>query len=103
MQSLIKIAVVDDSVFLQKAIIEKLSFFKNINVKFSVLNGKELINKLEQNANIDLILMDIEMPVMNGIEATDRVKQKFPHIKINMLTDFDNIENIIIYINSGIA
>ncbi len=101
MQSLIKIAVVDDSVFLQKAIIEKLSFFKNINVKFSVLNGKELINKLEQNANIDLILMDIEMPVMNGIEATDRVKQKFPHIKIIMLTVFDNDENIFKAIKAG--
>ncbi|MGE4347372.1 MAG: response regulator [Flavobacteriaceae bacterium] len=101
MQSIIKVAVVDDNVFLQKAIVEKLSFFKNINVRFSVLNGKELLDKLEQNANIDLILMDIEMPIMNGIEATEKVNQKFPHIKIIMLTVFDNDENIFKAIKAG--
>lgn len=101
MQSIIKVAVVDDNVFLQKAIVEKLSFFKNISVKFSVLNGQELLDKLEQNPNIDLILMDIEMPVMNGIEATEKVNQKFPHIKIIMLTVFDNDENIFKAIKAG--
>lgn len=101
MQSIIKVAVVDDNVFLQKAIVEKLSFFKNINVRFSVLNGKELLDKLDQNANIDLILMDIEMPIMNGIEATEKVNQKFPHIKIIMLTVFDNDENIFKAIKAG--
>src|SRR5690554_1944635 len=101
MQSIIKVAVVDDNVFLQKAIVEKLSFFKNINVRFSVLNGKELLDKLEQNFNLDLILMDIEMPIMNGIEATEKVKQKYPHIKIIMLTVFDNDENIFNAIKAG--
>src|SRR5690606_28120139 len=53
------------------------------------------------NHNIDLILMDIEMPVLNGIEATEIVKQKYPHIKIIMLTVFDNDENIFNAIKAG--
>jgi DNA-binding NarL/FixJ family response regulator len=45
--------------------------------------------------------MDIEMPKMNGIEATFQVKQRFPHIKIIMLTVFDNDENIFRAIKAG--
>jgi DNA-binding NarL/FixJ family response regulator len=45
--------------------------------------------------------MDIEMPIMNGIEATEQVKQKYPHIKIIMLTVFDNDENIFNAIKAG--
>ena len=45
--------------------------------------------------------MDIEMPKMNGIEATELVKNKFPHIKIIMLTVFDNDENIFKAIKAG--
>jgi len=98
---MIKVAIVDDNLFLQKAVAEKLSFFKNISIKFCANNGKELLEKLEENANINLILMDIEMPVMNGIDTTEKVKQKYPHIKIIMLTVFDNDENIFKSIKVG--
>lgn len=97
----VKVAIVDDNSFLQKAITEKLSFFEDIQVKFIVKNGSELLQRLEENPRIDLILMDIEMPVLNGIEATLRVKQKFPQIKIIMLTVFDNDENIFNAIKAG--
>lgn len=98
---MIKVAIVDDNLFLQKAVAEKLSFFKNISIKFCANNGKELLEKLEENANINLILMDIEMSVMNGIDTTEKVKQKYPHIKIIMLTVFDNDENIFKSIKVG--
>ena len=65
------------------------------------MNGSDLLTQLEDNHNIDLILMDIEMPVLNGIETTEIVKQKFPHIKIIMLTVFDNDENIFNAIRAG--
>lgn len=97
----VKIAIVDDNSFLIKTVEEKLSFFENLEVKFNAMNGAILLNKLEDNHNLDLILMDIEMPVMNGIEATDKVKQKYPHIKIIMLTVFDNDENIFNAIKAG--
>ncbi|WP_223270809.1 response regulator [Subsaximicrobium wynnwilliamsii] len=52
------------------------------------MNGFELLTKIDGNQNTDLILMDIEMPVLNGIENTELIKQKYPHIKIIMLTVF---------------
>ncbi len=97
----IKIAIVDDNTFLVKAVEEKLSFFKDVNVKFTAMNGLDVLDQLESNHNLDLILMDIEMPVMNGIEATEKIKQKYPHIKIIMLTVFDNDENIFNAIKAG--
>lgn len=97
----IKIAIVDDNSFLIKAVKEKLSFFEDLNFKFSAMNGSELLVKLEDNHNLDLILMDIEMPVLNGIETTELVKQKYPQIKIIMLTVFDNDENIFNAIKAG--
>jgi DNA-binding NarL/FixJ family response regulator len=98
---MIKIAIADDNSFLIKTIQEKLSFFDDFVIKFTAVNGEDIIEKLEQNHNIDLILMDIEMPKMNGIEATYAIKQKFPQIKIIMLTVFDNDENIFKSIKAG--
>lgn len=97
----IKIAIADDNSFLIQTVKEKLSFFKDLEFKFSALNGSLLIEKLEDNHNIDLILMDIEMPIINGIDATAIVKQKHPQIKIIMLTVFDNDENIFNAIKAG--
>ncbi|WP_396151415.1 response regulator [Flavobacterium sp.] len=97
----IKLAIIDDNSFLIKAIREKLSFFEDIVIKFTALNGAELLTKLDENHNLDVLLMDIEMPVLNGIEATAIVKQKYPHIKVIMLTAFDNDENIFNAIKAG--
>ncbi|WP_298284770.1 response regulator transcription factor [uncultured Lutibacter sp.] len=97
----LKIAIAEDNSFLAKAIIEKLSFFKDLNFKFKGNNGAELIGKLEVNHNIDVILMDIQMPEMDGITATEIIKTKYPHIKIIMLTVFDDDENIFKAIKAG--
>ncbi len=97
----IKIAIVDDNTFLIHAIKEKLSFFEELKFKFSATNGSELLQQLEDNFHVDLILMDIEMPVLNGIESTQIIKQKYPHIKIVMLTAFDNDEHIFNAIQAG--
>jgi len=97
----IKIAIVDDNSFLMKAVQEKLSFFDDFSVKLTSIDGMDLIEKLGKNHNVDLILMDIEMPKMNGIEATEIIKTRYPHIKIIMLTIFDNDENIFKSIKAG--
>ena len=98
---MVRIVIVDDNVFLQKAVAEKLSFFEDLTLKFTALNSVDLLDKLAKNKNIDLILMDIEMPECNGIEATKLVKDKYPQIKIIMLTVFDNDENIFNAIKAG--
>lgn len=99
--STLRIGIIDDNSFLMKAIEDKLSFFEAVSVRLKAINGKDLLDKLQQNSLLDVILMDIEMPVMNGIEATFQVKQKFPQIKIIMLTVFDNDEHIFNAIKAG--
>ncbi len=98
---MIKLAITDDNSFLIKSTQEKLSFFDDFDVKFTAFDGNNCIEKLEKNHNIDLILMDIEMPIMNGIEATRLIKNRYPQIKIIMLTVFDNDENIFNAIKAG--
>ena len=98
---LIKIAITEDNFFLAKAIQEKLSLYKDFKIKFLAVNGEDLLQKLENDSNVDIILMDIEMPVMNGIKATELVKNRYPQIKILIITVFDNDENIFNAIKSG--
>ena len=97
----INIAIAEDNSFLAKSIIEKISFFNKLNFKFRASNGASLIGKLEENHNIDVILMDIQMPEMDGIKATELVKKKYPHIKVIMLTVHDDDELIFRAIKAG--
>lgn len=98
---MIRIALAEDQAFLSKTIEEKLSFFDEMVLKFTASNGKQLLDYLKDNRTIDLILMDIQMPGMDGIEATSIVKKYYPHIKIIMLTVFADEENIIKAIQAG--
>ncbi|MDP5107161.1 response regulator transcription factor [uncultured Polaribacter sp.] len=97
----LKVCIAEDNYFLVKTIKEKLSFFDDISVKFHANNGAELIGKLEENHNIDVILMDIQMPVMNGIKATELVKNRYPHIKVIMLTVVDDDDCVFKSIKAG--
>jgi DNA-binding NarL/FixJ family response regulator len=98
---MIKIALAEDNDFLAHSIEEKISFFDALKYKFRGVNGSDLLNKLQGDHNVDVILMDIQMPEMDGIKATELVKQKFPQIKIIMLTVFDDEESIFKSILAG--
>ena len=98
---MIKIALAEDNAYLAESLKEKLSTFSDVHYKFHAENGVELLNKIDKNAAIDLVLMDIQMPEMNGIEATLRMKERYPQIKIMMLTVFDDEENIFNAILAG--
>lgn len=97
----IKIAIAEDNTFLLKSITDKLAIIGGNSIRFSAENGKILLEKLEEYHNLDIILMDIQMPIMDGIAATKEVKKKYPHIKIIMLTVFDDDENIFRAIQAG--
>lgn len=98
---MIRVVITDDNTFLQNTIKDKLSFFDDVEIKYCANDGEDLLVKLGKNINVDVILMDIEMPRMNGIETTGLIKSKYPHIKIIMLTVFDNDENIFNAIKAG--
>lgn len=97
----IKIAIAEDNNFLAQAIQEKISFFDELKFKFRGANGAELIGKLAADHNVDVILMDIQMPEMNGLEATELIKNKYPQIKVVMLTVLDDDDNIFNAIKAG--
>ncbi len=98
---MIKIAIAEDNSFLAQSLINKLGLFDDFKVKFHSLDGEDLLAKLENDANIDVILMDIQMPNMNGIEATRLINKQFPQIKIIMLTVMDNEQSIYESIQAG--
>lgn len=94
----IKIAIAEDNIFLLQAIREKLSFFEDLEIVATAENGQLLLDHLKTDLAVDLILMDIDMPVLNGIKTTAAAKKLRPQVKIIMLTvldDYDNIFNAI--------
>ena len=71
-----------------------VSRIEDVHIVGDAKNGKEVIEHC-QNQKIDLILMDLEMPQMGGIEATEIIKRDFPNIKIvavTMLNDYNTIK-----------
>lgn len=78
----IRIIIADDSEVFRNGVVELLKEKDHeLLVVGSAANGMEALN-LVQDLKPDLVLMDVEMPVLNGIEATKTILQQFPHIKI---------------------
>ncbi len=87
---MIKIAIAEDLPQLADALKEKVELGKEFKVKSVSSNGKELIGALTNDHNIDVVLMDINMPTMDGIEATEQITNRWPQIKIIMSTVFSD-------------
>lgn len=97
---MIKVALVDDNPTLLRNISQNLSIFDELEIIFKAINGLDVLDKLN-NYSPDVILMDIEMPAMNGIEATREIKKRFPQQKIMMLTVLDREDKIFEAIKAG--
>lgn len=97
----LRVAIAEDNGFALQVILEKLKAMEAITPCVTASNGLDLLNKLPASGRIDLVLMDIEMPGMNGIEATRLLKSRFPNIKVLMLTIFDDDDNIFSSIVAG--
>jgi DNA-binding NarL/FixJ family response regulator len=83
----IDIIIVDDHLLFSQALNGLVSNFKEFNVLTVIINGKELVNYLSQkNQKPQIVLMDIQMPVMNGIETTKWLKDNHPEIKVLALS-----------------
>lgn len=91
---MIKIIIADDQVLLRKSLGQIISTDEDMSVVSMVANGREAIAECEIH-NPDIVMMDIEMPEMNGIEALKIIKEKYPNTQVIMLTTFENRENII--------
>ena len=85
---MIKIAIAEDLPQLAEALRKKVELGSEFKVKFSARNGAELISFLNKDQHVDVVLMDIKMPEMNGIKATEYVTSRWPQIKVIMCTVF---------------
>jgi DNA-binding NarL/FixJ family response regulator len=83
----INIAIADDHSFLRQGLIVLFKEFTFINVLFDVNNGKELLENIERSVP-DVVLLDLEMPVMSGAEALKKIKTYYPKIKVIILSAY---------------
>jgi len=102
MKKPIKIGIADDHLFVRQGLISLLKEFEEIKVLFDVGNGKEVLEKLK-NQMPDIILLDIEMPVMDGAEVFDKIKIKYPAIKVIIISSHYKDAYIIEFVKKGAA
>ncbi len=98
--SKIKIAIADDYKIYREGLKVGLSADENFDVLFESDNGEELLKALE-SATPDVIIMDLKMPIMDGMEATKAVRKKYPSIKVLVVTMYDDDKFIIHLMENG--
>jgi two-component system response regulator NreC len=96
----IKVLVVDDHTIVRDGICVLLGLAGDIEIVGEASNGKEAIEMVKK-FKPDIVIMDIAMPIMNGIEATRRINKEFPEIKVLALTQYSNKEYVYPIIEAG--
>ncbi|MDE3184612.1 MAG: response regulator transcription factor [Bacteroidota bacterium] len=100
----VKLAIVDDKAIVRRAIKNKLQSSTAINIVMEAANGKDFLKKMNDALATnwpEIVLMDIEMPEMDGIQTIAIASTLFPEIKFIVLTVFDNSEKIFEAIKAG--
>jgi len=91
----IKVALVDDHVLLRKGLAALVNSFDDFTVVFEADNGQDMLQKIKADDLPDLVLLDINMPKMDGYASAQWLKQTYPLVKIMALSMYDN-ENAVI-------
>lgn len=90
----IKVFLTDDHQMFLDGLYSLLSQIENIEILGTANNGKQLLDKLQSSPRCDVAIVDIHMPVLDGIETVKQVKQHFPYIKILALTMDNDLDAI---------
>lgn len=100
---MIKIALVDDHVILRKSLAVLIGMLQDFEIIMEANNGEDFIEQLNKKLPVipDIVLMDITMPVMDGVETTKWLKQNHPKIKVLALSMIKNDLVIIRMIKNG--
>jgi len=96
----IKIAIADDYKIYRDGLKVGLSADESLEVIMEADNGEDLIKELEKHSP-DVIIMDLKMPIMDGMEATKAVRKKYPSIKVLVVTMYDDDKFIIHLMENG--
>jgi DNA-binding NarL/FixJ family response regulator len=97
---MIKVLIADDHHVVRRGLLFFLKTQKDIQVIGEAQNGKEAID-LTGELQPDIVLMDLVMPVMDGIQATRHIKKNYPQVKVLMLTSFSDRDQVIPAIEAG--
>jgi DNA-binding NarL/FixJ family response regulator len=96
----VRILIAEDHTIVRKGLCSILENEKGIDVVGEAENGKEAIKKVEEH-NPDLVVMDISMPLLNGLDATRQIKRRFPEVKVLILTMHTSEEYVIEILKAG--
>ncbi|KIX21926.1 hypothetical protein SY27_04380 [Flavobacterium sp. 316] len=88
-----KVAIVDDHQLFRKSLAHLLNSFEDIQVVFQANNGKEFLDSLK-DIDIDLVLLDIQMPEMNGFQTCKVLREKYPNIYVLIISQLTTKESI---------
>ncbi|ABO50625.1 two component transcriptional regulator, LuxR family [Desulforamulus reducens MI-1] len=102
MNTSIKLLIADDHILIREGLRKILSIEPHISVVGEVTNGQQAVDYCLKNP-VDIVLMDINMPIMNGIEACRQIKKLNPNIGIIALTIHDQDEYLFELIKYGIS
>lgn len=97
----IKVLITDDHFLLREALSSLVSTFKEFEVVGQASNGIELLEKLNRGAVPDVVLLDLQMPLLDGIETAKKIKGSFPLVKIVALTMYQEEQRIIKMLRAG--
>jgi DNA-binding NarL/FixJ family response regulator len=97
---MIKTIIVEDQELIRKSLKIVLESISEIKIIGMAANGLEAISLCETE-NPDIVLMDIGMPVMDGVKATEEIKRRFPLIKVIILTTFQDVTHVLNALNAG--
>ncbi|MCG2614187.1 response regulator transcription factor [Terrimonas sp. NA20] len=101
-ERIIRVALVDDHVLLRNALTILINSFENCRVVNESSNGKEIKEAIESGIVPDLIIMDLNMPVMDGFEAAEYLHTAHPQLPILMLTMYDSELSLIRLLQTGV-
>ena len=96
----IRVLIVDDHTLVRDGIKALLALATDIEVVGEAANGMEALEKVKEFAP-DVVLMDLAMPIMGGLEATRRIRKEFNRTKVLALTQYDDADYVVPVIEAG--
>lgn len=101
--NVIRVAIAEDQRLFRECLIPILNNFENIEVVFEASNGKEMLTQLRQSPVVPhVVLLDLTMPEMNGLETTEVLKKEFPDLKIIILSVHNEERHIVRMVGMGV-